>query len=70
LNSLKGAIKRSRKGLRQGGLADTRHIFDQKVPAGQEGYQRQTHNLRLAPNYAFDGALQQFDSFGGGLERV
>jgi hypothetical protein len=58
LQPVKIAVHRSRQGLRERRFPDTRHVFDQKMPAGQQANPRQTHHFRLPANGGVERHLQ------------
>ena len=66
LNPLEAAIEASGEGLGERGLADAGHVFDQEVPAGEKGHEREFDDIGLAPNHALDCRLELFEPPGGG----
>ena len=48
LQAVEAGIDAARQRLRQSGLADARHVFDQQVPARQQAGERKAQHFRLA----------------------
>src|SRR6185503_19620483 len=55
-----------REGAREGSLANSRHVFDEQMPARDQGHDGQPDSLRLSANHGFDRRLKQGDFFRGG----
>ena len=57
LNSLERAVEGARNGMRQGGFAHARHVFQQEMPAREQRHQRHLNHFFLALDDLRDGAL-------------
>ena len=58
-------MKGFRERLRERGLADAGHVFDQQVAAREQRDQRELDGFFLAVNRARDGALELRDDLRG-----
>ena len=58
LNSLKAAMKRAGERVGERCFADSRNVFNQQVPAGNQGDDPQPDGLRFAFDNGFDRLLQ------------
>lgn len=58
LDPAEGAIECLGQGARQRRLAYAGDIFDEQVPLGEQGHQRQFHGAGLAAHHSLDGLLE------------
>ena len=65
LNALERAVEGAREGLRQRGLADAGHVFDQQVAARQQRRERQLDDVFLALDDAGNRALKLGEAGAG-----
>ena len=64
LHALEAQAEGGRQRVRQGGLAQSRQVFDQQVAIGQQRDEGQPHFVRLAQYQRIDLRLRPFEGVG------